>query len=169
MVREEAQRGFTLIEATVTIALVSIALAGALWSLGGFARYATAQSGPHRRAALAFADEQLALARNAWKYGAPGAVPAGTWQTTLPVAVPSAAPTTIPVTASASYQQLAAVNPVDPTAVSAQLTITVTYPADGGHVDSGTLTAVSTLHVMAPAPGTQIEPSGTVPQPSGAP
>ncbi|HEY8315168.1 MAG TPA: type II secretion system protein [Candidatus Baltobacteraceae bacterium] len=166
-----SQRAFTLIEAAVSVALIAVALSGALWAAGSFGRYATHQAGPNRSAALVFADSLLRVAQDAWKYGTPGTVPSGSWQTALPIAIPSALPTSIPITVRAVYAIVATPDPggVDTTVPSAQVTLSVTYPRDAGHDDPGTLSVQGALHVQAPPPGSRIAPLGIVPAPSGAP
>ncbi|HEY8296928.1 MAG TPA: prepilin-type N-terminal cleavage/methylation domain-containing protein [Candidatus Baltobacteraceae bacterium] len=166
-----SQRGFTLVEAAVSVALVAIAAGGALWALAAFGKYGTHQAGPHRTAALAFARSLVGVAQDAWKYGQPGISPSGSWQTALPLAVPDAPPTTMPVAITAAYRQLQTPDPagIDPTLPSAEVTITLTYPPDPDHADSGSVSQRATLHVRAPAPGTRIAPAGLVPEPAGAP
>ncbi|MDQ6823481.1 MAG: prepilin-type N-terminal cleavage/methylation domain-containing protein [Candidatus Eremiobacteraeota bacterium] len=144
------QRGFTLIEALVAVALVLLCIGGAISGAANVGRYATAPGGPNRIAALAAAETAARLAQNVWKYGAPpgGPVPNGTWST-----IYSGVPLTVAATCT----------------VAGDLRITVSYPADPSRNETGVISLHTTLHSLAPRPGENVVRPGLVPAPTGAP
>lgn len=148
------QRGFVLLEAIATVAIVALCAGALLASLS-----ASAASGwtpqRNRAAAALLAAQLLRTAENAWKYGTPGDAPSGSIAASMPVAGSDAVPVTI---SSAITSQ---------TADGAALSITVSYPSDRAG-DSGSITVTGALRVKAPLPGSQLERPGLVPQPGGA-
>jgi prepilin-type N-terminal cleavage/methylation domain-containing protein len=155
------ERGFTLIESTVAIAIVSVAIA-LPFAMSGFARFATHQAGPVRTAAMVLAEQTLRIAEDAWKYGSPGESPAGSMQTTVPLLIPNAAPTTAPVTLRTSVTETGS--------SSAQIAVTVLYTPDAGHMqDNGSVTLTGEIQVKSPLPASTIAPAGLIAQPSDAP
>jgi hypothetical protein len=138
----------TLLETAVSAAIAAIAIGGAIFAMGSFGRFATYQSGPNRAAASQLAQQTLRVAQDAWKYGPPGASPAGTWRMASATVTTSAVPTS---------------------AVSAHIVVTVQYTPDPGRNDSGTIAVSGDVDVKAPVPGSQIAQPALVPQPSGAP
>jgi prepilin-type N-terminal cleavage/methylation domain-containing protein len=160
-VRTAAERGFTLIESVVGVAVAGIAVGALAYAVGGFGRFATHQTGPVRAAASALAEQTLRTAEDAWKYGSPGTSPSGSIETTLPLVPPGGVPTGVPVTVTT------AVSGASPT--SADLTVTVRYPPDADHTeDRGTLTLRGAVHVKAPLPASTVAPASLVPQPAGS-
>lgn len=144
------ERGFSLLEALIAGAVVAIGALGVLAAWNGVARYARAQAGPNETAALALAQQTLRVARDAWKYGAPGTAPAGSWS------VAGAHPMT--VTAGTT-----------PSADGAAISVTVTYTPDPGRSEPPSVSVSADAPVLAPLPGTRIDEPSPIPQPGGAP
>ena len=143
-------------------AIVAIAIGGFALSMSAFGRFASSQAGPVRTAATLLASQTLRVAQNAWKYGSPGAVPSGTWQSSVPIAIPGARSTSAPVAITAAIS--------NPGSGGAQISVTVSYTPDPGrHGDSGHVTLTGPLVVRAPLPGSTIAPAPLVAQPSGTP
>lgn len=84
--------------------------------------------------------------------------PASPLATTVPLDVPSAAPTTIPLIIEALLSRTGA----------ARLRVIVTYPQDGFRHQTGQVTQDAVLHVAAPRPGSTLLVS-PIAQPPGAP
>lgn len=145
-----SERGFTLLEALVACAVLAIGAFGMLGAWNSVARSTRAQAGPNETAALEFARRTLRIAEDAWKYGAPGAAPAGTWTVTAP------APMTVSTT-------------LTPDAGGASVAVTVAYTPDPGRNEPATVTVLGEATVLAPLPGSQVAEPGAIPQPSGAP
>lgn len=145
-----AEHGFTLIEALVAVALLVVCIGGALSGAASVGRFATAPVGPNRAAALAAGDMTARVAQDTWKYGQPpGAlVPNGSWSTTYD---------------GVALQVNATVS------TAGELTVTVAYPPDPARDESGSVTMHTTLHALAPRPGTNVIRPGLVPAPAGAP
>lgn len=153
-----SKRGFTLVETVLATAIVAIALSALLASLGGAARFAGAAAGPNRQLALDAAAETIRLGQNAWKYG-PQDVPSGTLATSVPVSVPGAPPTTMPLTIQALLTRAGD---------SAHLRVVVLYPQDGFRDQTGRVVEDAVLHVSAPLPQSTVL-AAPIAQPSGAP
>jgi Tfp pilus assembly protein PilV len=161
-VTPKKQAGFTLVEAAISAAIVAVAAGGALLAMGAIGHFATNQAGPMRTAAAGVAEQTLRLGQNAWKYGSPGSLPAGSATVNVPLIVAGSASTSAPVTVSTSLTNV--------TATQAQLAVSVTYAADRGHpADSGSLSISGPLTVKAPLPGTRVTDPAAIPEPSGAP
>jgi hypothetical protein len=141
----------------VAAALIAIAVSGAFYAMTAFGKYAAQQAGPARSAALIAAEQTLRIAQNAWKYGSPGAAPAGAQSITLPLSTATSAPATITTTVASSGS-------------SAQLTVTVQYtPEPGRSGDPGVVRITGEVMQKAPLPGSQVQRPGLIPMPSGAP
>ncbi len=108
--------------------------------------FAASAGGANRQIALQAAAQTIRLAENVWKYGAQDA-PSGTLATTVPLDLPSAAPTTVPLTIEALLSR---------TGASARLRVIVTYPLDGFRRQTGRVTQDAVLHVAAPLPGSTL-------------
>ena len=157
-----SQRAFSLIETLVAVALVTIAVAGSILSMGAFGRFSTHQAGPVRSAAMLLAEQTLRVAQDAWKYGSPGMAPSGTWQTAVPLHIPGASPTTAPVSVTTSISNAGA--------QGAHVKVDVQYTPDGQRSsDSGLVSISAQAQVEAPVPGATLLDPSLVPQPSGAP
>lgn len=156
------QRGFTLIEAAIACGIVGMTLLALFFALSSFSKFDAHAAGPNRTAARVLAEQTLRIAEDAWKYGAIGNAPSGTWSTTLRIPnAGSATPASIPVTITSA---LANAN-----ATSTSIAITVGYPPDPDRGDTGTITINGTLQVRAPLPGARVLYPSLVPLPSGAP
>lgn len=159
--RAGSQSGFSLIEAIFAAAIVAVAAGAWLSAVNGVAHFATHQVSPLRNSATVLAEQTLRIAQDAWKYGSPGAAPAGTWQTNLPLIVPGAPATSVPVSVNAA---------IVTTGQRADLVVTVRYTPDAGATgDDGVVALRGALSVKAPAPDSRIVRPGLIPQPSGAP
>jgi len=157
-----AQRGFTLIESTVAVAIVSVAISSLIFVIGAFGRFSAHQSGPVHSAAIVLAQQTLRIAENAWKYGSPGNSPAGSIQTTVPVLTPNSAATTVPVTLRTNVTAAGS--------TSSQITVSVQYTPDPDHPqDSGILTLSGDVQVKAPLPASTLTPAALIAQPTNAP
>lgn len=153
----KGQRGFALIEAVVVVGIAAMCAGTLVLALAGAAKFGARAGGPHRTAALLFARQTLRIAQDAWKYGPPGSAPAGTAGVSIPVAGPEATATTMPARISATIG--------DAGGTGASLSITVSYPPDSGHADTGSVTLSGPLRAIAPLPGSQVERPGLIAQP----
>lgn len=150
-----------LLEAVLAAAIVAFATGAWLSASSAFARFSTHQASPVRSAAQALAQQTLRVAQDAWKYGSPGTVPSGSWQTGVALNAPGAAAAAAPVTVSAS---------VASSGQTADITVTVRYTPDPQHRgDSGVVSLNGSLSVKAPPPGARLLQPGLIPEPSGAP
>ena len=157
-----SQAGFTLVECAIAVAVAGIAICGLISAMNGFARFAGHQASPAHDAAAQLADQTLRIAEDAWKYGSPGAAPAGTASVSVPLARPGAAATLMPMNVTTSV--------TNATASSAHIDVTVRYTPDPNRPgDRGAAGISADIDVAAPAPGARITESGLVPQPAGAP
>jgi type II secretory pathway pseudopilin PulG len=141
------ERGFALLEAIAVIGVAALCVAALALAASGATKFAGRASGPNRRAALAFARQTLRTAQDAWKYGAPGWVPAGSTSALIP----------FPARITASLAPGGA--------ETAAISITVEYSPDPTQNDSGIVTLESSLRAAAPLPGTRIEQPGTIAHP----
>lgn len=149
-----------LLEAVLAAAIVALATGAWLSASSAFARFSTHQASPVRSAAQALAEQTLRVAQDAWKYGSPGTVPSGSWQTGVALNAPGAA-AAAPVTVTAS---------VASSGQTADITVIVRYTPDPQHRgDSGVVSLNGSLSVKAPAPGARLLQPGLIPEPSGAP
>lgn len=145
-----AERGFSILEALIAVALLAICTGGVLAAAASIGRYAAVPAGPNRVAALAAAEETARVAQDVWKYGVPAPlVPNGSWSTTSPGGVP------LHIGAS--------------TTSAGDLVVTVTYSPDSSRGESGTVTLHTTLRAIAPRPREKVVRPGLIPAPSGAP
>ena len=146
----ENQRGTTLIEATIAVAIVAL-LAGAALGTASMAAHA-ASSSIVRTALQTAAQREMRIALDILKYQGSTLAPA-TVATTLPMPASSPLP--------------------------AQLTIRTTLSADGSTAVSVTASSLddatqsvtldAALQARAPLPGSQVEVPGLEPAPTGAP
>ncbi|MFN2449555.1 MAG: hypothetical protein ABR508_07160 [Candidatus Baltobacteraceae bacterium] len=151
-------RGFTLAETAIGAAVVAVAALAMLFALAQAAHFSAHSAGPVRTAAEALAGSLLRDAQASWKYGSPGAVPAGAFATSLPLANAPAAPVSVTLTVS------------NASATDAQIAVRVQYTPDPGRGgDRGIVLVQGSLFVKAPLPGTQVARPGLVPMPSSAP
>jgi type II secretory pathway pseudopilin PulG len=156
-VRRHAQSGITLLETVVAAGMLAVAIAGVLFALTGFSKFAAQQGGVARMAALTVAQQTLRVAQDAWKYGSPGAAPSGSQTILLPLSMSTTAPATLTATVSANGS-------------SAQVTVTVQYTPEPNRTgDTGIVSVSGDLVQKAPLPGSQISRTGLIPMPSGAP
>jgi prepilin-type N-terminal cleavage/methylation domain-containing protein len=161
-VKVHRQRGFTLLETTVAVAIICVAAGALLGAIGEFGRFATNQSGPVRASATMLAEQTLRVAENTWKYGSPGTSPSGSLQTTVPVLMPNGMATTAPV---ALQTRISSAD-----ATSAQIDVTVSYTPDADHAhDPGSVTLHGDVQVRSPRPASTVAPAPLIPQPSAAP
>lgn len=155
------QAGFTLIESLAAAAIAALAVAALAGALGAFGRYASHEASPVRMAASALAEQTLRVAADAWKYGSPGAAPAGSFATSVPVISPGSTPTGEPVGVAVSAAASAS---------GAQISVTVRYTPDPAHPgDGGVVSLRGTARVLAPLPGSAVAPGSLIAEPTGAP
>ncbi len=157
-----AQRGFTLVESAVAVAVVAIAAGAVLSAMGEFARFSSQQAGPVRSAATLLAEQTLRVAENAWKYGSPGGTPSGSTQTAVSLLLPNGAATSAPVTLRTSVTSA--------TTTSGQISVTVLYTPDPDRLqDTGNITLSANVQVKAPLPASTVAPAALIAQPANAP
>jgi len=145
-----SQGGFTLVEACVTVGILSMTLGGVLFALASFGGYGAHQAGPRREAATLLAHQIVHTAQDAWKYGSPGNAPSGTWTVSSP-------PMTVTATLSGA------------TANAARLRVEVAYTPDPNHRDPGRISVEATLPIQAPFPASTVQAPGLIPMPARAP
>lgn len=155
------QAGFTLIESLAAAAIAALAVLALTGAIGGLGKYASHQASPVRTAASALAAQTLRVAADAWKYGPPGAAPAGAFATSVPLVRPGDTATTAPVGLTVSAAASLG---------GAQIAVTVRYTPDPAHPgDSGIVTLTGAARVRAPMPGSTVAPAALIAQPAGAP
>lgn len=133
------ERGYALLEALAALGLAALCVTALALAARGAARVQTQTGGPNRRAALAFARQTLRVAQDAWKYGSPGAAPAGSATALIP----------FPARVSAT---------VEPDGEdAATISVRVEYSPDPATNDSGVVTLEGAVHAMAPLPGSRVE------------
>ena len=147
------QDGFSLLETLIAVALLSIAVLGALAAFGGVAKLGATD--PQRAAAERAMARMLTLESAAVKYAGSAAltVSATPWKTAMPF--PNGTP--IPVTISA---QNGTVN------TSPAITLMITYPHNGA---TATLSKSIPLTAKAPPPQARITAPGQYADPSSTP
>ncbi|MDQ2681118.1 MAG: prepilin-type N-terminal cleavage/methylation domain-containing protein [Candidatus Eremiobacteraeota bacterium] len=153
---KQRQRGFSLVEVVVCIAILIVAVGGAVAAINGVAR--ASAPNPFKAAALAEADRVMTTASALAKYSGTLSVAASSWSTTVPI--PQSSP--LPLTLSLTTHALGGNPP------STQLDLTVSYNAHPGDSSAQTLSLQSIVSKQAPPPASSV----TVPdiaQPSGAP
>lgn len=156
------QRGFTLLESTIAVAIIAVAASALLFAMGETGRFSSHQAGPVRSAATVLAEQTLRVAQDAWKYGTPGTSPAGSVQTSVPILIPNNTATTAPV----SLRTVITSSGAD----AAQIAVTVSYTPDPDHPrDPGSVTLNGNVQVKSPLPASTVAPAALIPQPAGAP
>ena len=147
-----AEGGFSLLETIISVALLSIVVAGTMAAFGGIA--SVTQPDPQREAAQRLMQRMLTLESAALKYTDPATVSinASPWRTTMPLPNGTAVPVTV---AAVDSMQ----NGVPAIALS------ITYPRGAS---TATLSKTLPLVQQAPppkavimAPGTHADPAAT--------
>lgn len=150
--RPSLEGGFSLLETIISVALLSIVVAGSMAAFGGIA--AVTQPDPQREAAQRLMARFVTLESAALKYTDPTVVliNASPWRTTMPLANGTPVPVTVAATTSA------------PNGVRL-ITLSISYPHGAS---SATLSKTVPLVQKAPppqavitAPGTYADPNAT--------